>query len=346
MAVVKADAYGHGAPRIARQLQAVGIGHFAVATIPEAIELRKAGVGGRVLVFAPPLAGEMPAFEEFELDVNLTSLEQIDIVRKAGFGGRAHLKIDTGMRRVGIQRTEVAQSLKAAGPLDVVSLWTHLATADDEHSAMVRQQLELFDACISDFRGEMEYTHVANSGALLNHRDHLDLGEGTMVRPGIAIYGLSPSPEVDQAARAGFRPAMRVVSRVSHTQRVPAGQSVSYSSRWHAPADTQVVTVQAGYADGVPRALTNAGMVGLGDALHPIVGTVCMDAFMADLGPDGSARVGDDAVVFGAGGPSCFDLARAAGTITYEIACRVSSRVVRQYHESDGDGNSHLNSHR
>jgi alanine racemase len=336
MAVVKADAYGHGAPRVARHLEKLGIENFAVATIQEAVELREAGVGGRMLVFAPPLAAEITLIETFGLDVSLTSLDQIEMVRRSGFGGRVHLKVDTGMRRVGIRTEEIALALKAARSLNLTAIWTHLATADDESSGMVRDQLEQFDAGIAAYRDEVEFVHVANSGALLNHRDNLELGDRTMVRPGITIYGLSPSPDVDQAARAGLRPAMRVVSRVSHMQTVHEGESVSYSRRWYAQSETRVATVQAGYADGVPRALTNKGTAGIGGAVHPIVGTVCMDAFMVDLGPDGKADVGDEAILFGPGGPSCFDVARAAGTITYEIACRVSPRVIRLYDEGDG----------
>jgi alanine racemase len=344
MAVVKADAYGHGARRIAPYLQGLGIERFAVATVAEALELRMAGVSGRILVFAPAIPDEVPLLNDAQIDANVTSVRQARLLASQGFRGYVHLKVDTGMTRVGVATDEVGLALDHLGgssTITVDSLWTHLATADDEESDFVEAQLERFETAIAGVRRSVPFVHVANSGALLNHRHVLALGDGVIVRPGITIYGLSPSPDRDQAGENGFRPAMRLVSRVSHVRDVSAGTTVSYSRRWTAPVDTRIATIQAGYADGVPRALTNCGEVGLRGVRRPITGTVCMDALMVDVGSEVEVQAGDDAVLFGAGGPSCFEVARRAGTITYEITCRVSGRVQRVYSVDNPRTGSH-----
>jgi alanine racemase len=350
MAVIKADAYGHGAERIGPFLESLHVDCFAVATLSEAQALRAAGIRGRILVFAPPVEAELPFFADLDLDVNVTSLEIATLLSEHRFSGRVHLKVDTGMARVGVAPEEVERALDVLArtpALKTEALWTHLATADEVDSDFVAIQIDRFEEAIAPFRDAAPFTHVANSGALLNHRHRLTLNDRCMVRPGITLYGLSPSPETDQALREGFKPAMRLVSRISHVHDVDADTTVSYSRRWRAERATTIATVQAGYADGVPRSLTNRGFVGVGGRLLPVAGTVCMDALMVDAGTISAGetdpvrteavRIGDEAVLFGTGGPSCFEVARAAGTITYEITCRVSSRVQRTYTTTEAD---------
>lgn len=340
VAVVKADAYGHGAVPIARTLASCGVERFAVATIPEGVQLRKAGVAGRILVLGSPLPETLPAYAAYDLDVVVSSDATADAVIDSGLHAiplQVHVKIDTGMGRIGLRpedaETTVRRLQHAAG-VQVVALWTHFATADEPNNDFVERQLDLFRRTIRPFRDDVSFIHVANSGALLNYRHLLELDQQVLIRPGISLYGLSPSPESDQAYEAGLHPVMRVVSKVTQVHFLDEGASVSYSRRWRAETERHIGVVGAGYADGYPRLLTNRGTIGIRDRLLPIAGTVCMDMTMVDLGPSNeaaSAEVGDEAVLFGAGGPSCFSVAREASTITYEIVCRVGRRVPRVY---------------
>jgi alanine racemase len=334
MAVVKADAYGHGARRLATHIAESGVKDFAVATIPEALDLRDAGVEGSILVFSPPTDAELGIMESAGLDLHVSSLSRAETIASRGYSGRIHLKVDTGMTRVGVHLNEVEHAvrlLEKSPGIELHGIWTHLATADDRGSPFAEIQIERFRAAIASVRDSFACTHVANSGALLNHREQLDLDASVLVRPGITLYGLSPSPEVDLAAQHDLRPAMRYVSRVTRVQKVDRGTSVSYSQRWYADDQTNIATVQAGYADGYPRILTNKGRVSVRGREYPVAGTVCMDAFMIDAGADTDVAFGDEVILFGPGGPSCFEVARRAQTITYELTCRVSSRVPRAY---------------
>ncbi len=338
--VVKADAYGHGAVPIARELSSLGVERFAVATVTEGVKLRAAGIEEPVLVFTAALPQNLQAYADNDLGVTIASLDVAEEV--ARFAGsvrplEVHLKVDTGMGRIGVQPSaleRVAGRLMGSRGVDVASVWTHLATADEPESDYVEQQLEVFSQAITHLRDDVRFTHVANSAALLNHRHLLDLDRRSFVRPGVSLYGLSPSADVDLAADAGLRPVMRLVSVVTHVKRVPSGASVSYSRRWTATGERTVATVGAGYADGYPRILTNRGHIGIGGRFCRVAGTVCMDMTMVDAGAGALPDIvpGAEAVLFGEGGPSCFEVARASGTITYEIACRVSARVPREYH--------------
>ncbi|MEM6646728.1 MAG: alanine racemase [Bacteroidota bacterium] len=339
MAVIKADAYGHGAVRAARALLEAGVTQFAVATLPEAIALREAGIGEPVLIFGAPLAEMLPAYAEYHIGVTISSPHIAEAVARharAGHRFQAHLKLDTGMRRIGLEADEIAATvslLETTPDVDIASIWTHLATVQD---AFVEDQVDRFIGLLEQHRLTERYTHVLNSSALLWKPTLADRFPQRMVRSGLALFGLHKAlaylPDVH------LRPVMRLTSRVSHLKTVAAGESVSYDRRWRAAQPTRVATVAAGYADGYPRALTNCGFVGIRGQRYPVIGTVCMDMFMVDLGPadhtGDAVQLGDEVVLFGSGGPSGMEVAAWAGTIPYEICCRVSQRVPRFYDDA------------
>ncbi|GAB5520158.1 MAG: alanine racemase [Rhodothermales bacterium] len=336
MAVIKANAYGHGAVEAAQTLTQVGVMHFAVATLPEAIELREAGITADVLIFGAPLVEMLPAYAEYDIGVTISSPHVAEAVvreAQAGHRFRVHVKVDTGMRRIGLEADELADTvalLERTPRVEVASIWTHLATVQD---AFVEQQIDYFLDTLQRHGLAERHTHVLNSSALLWKPGLADRFPKRMVRSGIALFGLHK--DLDPIADLRLRPVMRLTSRVSHIKTVAAGESVSYDQRWHAPECTRVATVAAGYADGYPRWLTNRGFVGIGGQRYPVAGTVCMDMFMVDLGPAGrpgdTVQVGDEVVLFGLGGPSGMEVAEWAETIPYEICCRVSPRVPRFY---------------
>ena len=328
MGVVKADAYGHGAVPVARVLEAEGVRRLAVATVPEAVELRKAGLESRILVLGAPLPAFLPAYERHGLEAVVSSLEVADAV--VGRGVAVHVKVDTGMHRLGIPPEQAGATVGAlleAG-VAVEAVWTHLATADAADPSFALEQVQHFDAALEAVPDSVR-VHVANGPA------HVRLPRVTsrpaLVRLGGVLYGLRSDPAMAPST-AYLRPAMRLVTRVVHLQTVPAGETVSYGRTWTAPRPTRIATLAVGYADGLPRALSNAGTVGLeapDPVRRPIVGRVCMDMMMVALEDEDAVEVGDDAVVFGAGGPSAERQAGAAGTISYELTCSVAPRVPR-----------------
>ncbi len=340
MGVVKADAYGHGAVPVARVLIEEGVERLAVATVPEAIELREAGIDAPVLVFAAPLDESLPAYERYDLEAVVSSPDVAEAVRQCG-GLAVHVKVDTGMHRLGLapeHAAETVRALQAAPGVTVAALWTHLATADAADPGFALEQVRRFDGVLKDLGDDAPpLVHVGNGPSTV--RLPRLTPRPALVRLGGVLYGLASDramlPDV-----ARLRPAMRLVTRVVHVQTVAPGESVSYGRTWTAERPTRVATLAAGYADGVPRALSNRGEVGIGGRRWPIVGRVCMDMLMVSLGdPDGpgaEVQRGDEAVLFGPGGPSALDAAEAAGTITYELTCGLTARVPRLYIDSDG----------
>ncbi|OJF14120.1 alanine racemase [Couchioplanes caeruleus] len=345
MAVVKADGYGHGMLPAARAALAGGATWLGVATLDEALTLRRAGLTSPMLAWL--LGPGLPLHEgvEAEVDLNAGSLAQLDEVvaaaRRVRRPARVHLKLDTGLSRGGSTPAEWPALVEAAAKaqadqdLEVVGIWSHFACSDAPGHETIDRQLAVFAeglATAERYGVEPRYRHIANSAATLTRPDsHYDL-----VRPGVAIYGLSPLPGPPPA---GLRPAMTARARVALTKRVPAGQGVSYGHAYHTARETTLALVPLGYGDGVPRHASNAGPVWLGGAVRHIAGRVCMDQFVLDCGDDPIA-VGDVAVLFGAGDdgePTATDWAEAIGTINYEIVTRFGgSRVPRIYDGSAG----------
>lgn len=340
MAVVKADAYGHGAVPVARTLRDEGIRSFAVARPAEGIELREAGIDEPILVLGAPLPSQVAAYAAHDLDVTVPSPAVADAViaeASASRPFRVHVKIDTGMGRIGLAPEEVptvVRRLDGAPGVVLAGLWTHFATADEPGSALAELQMDRFETALAAVDATVERIHAANTGALFTLGARLSDLPAPLVRSGIALYGLAAT--ADLAERADLRPVMQLTATVTHVKTVPAGHSVSYGATWTASTPTRIATLGVGYGDGYPRLGSGRASVGIDGELRPLAGTICMDMCMVDLGAPESdlarrVNVGDTAVLFGPGGPSTYDVARWAETIPYEICCGISPRVPRQY---------------
>lgn len=331
MAVVKADAYGHGAVLVAATLRDAGIRHFAVATLPEAIELRKAGITGRILVFAAPLPEHIAAYTRHDLDLTISSGAVAERVREEVSGSRlrVHVKIDTGMGRIGIRPDEaerIVRDLDRDPNVEIAGIWTHFASADEPDLDFTHQQLERFLAVVDRVGTAAESVHAANSPAALRVPESYAF-DRSLIRIGIGLYGYTDLKGLAQ--KAGLQPVMRVTSHVTHTKWVEPGTTVSYGRHWHASRRTRIATVGAGYADGYPRNASDRAAVNIGGQRHPVIGTVCMDMFMVDVGERTDIAEGDEVILFGPEGPDAFELATICETIPYEVLTRVARRVRR-----------------
>ncbi|MCA0267623.1 MAG: alanine racemase [Bacteroidetes bacterium] len=335
MAVVKADGYGHGAVEVARTLEADGVGAFAVAHTSEAAALRAAGVSGAILVFGQPFEDDLAAASALDLDVMAGSLEAVRRIEEAARVGaplRVHAKVETGLNRLGLDPAEVPEALRRlrdAPGVTVAGLWSHLATSD-AFADVQADALAAFDGLAPDVP-----RHLTASGPLVDgHGVRVD--SRGFVRCGIALYGLAPDGNPATPARVGLRPALALESRVVRLRTLAPGETVSYGRRFVASQPTRIATVSVGYADGLPRLLSNRGWMGIDGQRAPIAGVVCMDMTMLDLGdPAGpmaaSVREGDRVAAMGPGGPSLEEVAAWAETIPYEIATGLGSRVPRVY---------------
>jgi alanine racemase len=344
MAVVKGDGYGHGMVPSARAALAGGATWLGVATLDEGLALRRAGLQVPIMAWLHSPGLPLHSGVEAGLDLSAGSRELLDELVQAaartGRTARVHLKIDTGLARGGATAAEWPALLEAAakaqadGDIEVVGVWSHLVHADVPGHETTDRQLAAFADALAVAEGfgvNPRYRHIANSAATLTRPDaHYDL-----VRPGIAVYGLSPVP----GRTFGLRPAMTARARVALTKRVPAGQGVSYGHTYVTERETTLALVPLGYADGVPRHGSNVGPVQLGGRRHTIAGRVCMDQIMVDVG-DEPVVPGDVATLFGPGddgGPTATDWAEAIGTINYEIVARFgSTRVPRVYDGTAG----------
>lgn len=338
MAIVKANAYGHGLVPVAHHLQAQGVEQLGVAFVEEGMALRRAGITVPILVLGGILGRQVTQLIQHDLEITVSSLDKLRKVEAAAerLGRKAvvHLKIDTGMERIGVHSYSCGPMIEAAAASSwctVKGVYSHLACADDPASPMTALQLERFlEACAHFERigAPMPIRHLANSGGVLHYpQTWLD-----MVRPGIMLYGVLPDPGAHRTV--DVRPALSLISQVVYFKTVLAGHPVGYGATWAPPHDSHVVTVPIGYGDGYPRALSNCGEVLIRGQRRPIVGRLCMDQFMVDLGPDGSAYVEDDVVLIGTQGGetiSVEDVAQRAGTIGYEILTRLNERVPREY---------------
>lgn len=352
LAVVKADGYGHGLVPAAQAAVAGGATWLGVAQAQEALDLRAAGVTTRLLTWLAAPGAPYAALLRADVDVSVSDPWALGAVvaaaRETGCTARVHVKVDTGLGRNGVMPAELGGLLDRAveaqteGLVDVVGIWSHLALADDPEHPSVLAQAEVFDDAVrlAERAGAgLEVRHLANSAATLtNPRLHYDL-----VRPGLAVYGLSPVPELGGPSGYGLVPAMTLEARLATVKRVPAGHGVSYGHQYTTTEDTVLGVVPLGYADGVPRhasggpgTLGGPVRVGAGIAARTlrVAGRVCMDQVVVDLGPAAAEVAGDTVVLFGPGadgGPTAQDWADAAGTISYEITTRLGARVPRVY---------------
>lgn len=337
MAVVKADAYGHGAIPVARAARRAGAEWLGVALPSEALALRRAGDTGPILAWLyPPGDPNLVACVRADVDLNVGAVWAVDEVaaaaRAAGKRARVHLKVDTGLGRGGALPHTFDDILTAVlahrSDVDVVGIWSHLASGEVAGAVETSEQIAAFDEALSlaQRRGiEPPLRHLANSGGTLtNAGTHFDL-----VRLGIAMYGVPPGPQVDMA---GLRPAMTLRASLASVKRVPPGHGVSYGLTWRAATETTLALVPLGYADGIPRTAVDP-QVSVGGERVPVVGRIAMDQFVVDVG-DRDVAAGDEVLVWGpgdAGEPTAQDWATWDSTIGYEIVTRLGSRVPRRY---------------
>jgi len=343
MAVVKADAYGHGLLPVARAAVQAGAGWLGVAQLNEALRLRADGHTVPILawLYGPGAALDQALQADIDLSVGAhwALAEVLAAARQTGRTARVHLKVDTGMGRSGLPLpawqdllTEALRA-QASGAINIVGVWSHLARADELDRSSVQDQIELFDEAVRHAEAggaDIELRHLANSaGMLLEPQTHYDL-----VRPGLAVYGLNPAPEVRDDPAFDLVPAMRVEADVLLVKDVPAGYGVSYAHTYTTPSQTVLGVIGMGYADGVPRHASNTGPVQVGRRRVQIAGRVCMDQTVLDLGPGADLTEGQIAVLFGSGAggePTAQDWADAVGTINYEIVARIGPRIPKTY---------------
>ena len=343
MAVVKADAYGHGLLPCAQAAVSGGATWLGVAQLGEAMVLRDSGFHQPLLSWLHVPGADFTGAISADIDLSVSALwsltEIADAARALGRTARVHLKVDTGLGRNGAYGDDwgillsAARSLEAEGLVRIVGVWSHFVYADEPAHPTVRSQLECFGQAVREAERagcDLEVRHIANSAATLTN----PAAAFDMVRPGLAVYGLSPVPALGDPRSFGLTPAMTLSADLAVTKRLPAGQGISYGHLYVTSQDTVVGLVPMGYADGIPRNATNVGPVSLAGVRHTVSGRVCMDQFVIDLGPASGARAGDEVTLFGtgrSGEPTAQDWAQATGTISYEIVTRVGARVPRVY---------------
>ncbi len=337
---IKADAYGHGAVPVARAVEAAGAADWlGVATVPEGMELRRVGITLPILklshVFDAEVAEAVRAGLVLPVVDEATVLAAELAAASQGITAEVHLKVDTGMRRIGVEPEQAAALAVLADRqrhLALTGIFTHLPASDEPaQDEFTASQLVRFGAVVDEVTAAigrvLPYVHTANSGAVLAHPDSW----GTMVRPGIMAYGHYPDPATPRTV--DLRPALTLASRVSFVKRVRAGETVGYGRTWTAPRETTVVTVPIGYADGFSRLNSNRGHLLIHGRRYPVVGRVCMDQTMVDAGDD-EVAVGDEVVALGVQGSeqiTASDLAAVMGSIPYEVTCLITPRVTRLY---------------
>ena len=331
MPMIKANAYGHGVDGVAPFIEPY-VDYFGVAILEEGIHLRKLGIRKPILVAGGALPDQVPSFAEYDLTLTGSSVELLDVAEEVSqtMGKRItiHLKIDTGMERVGVREYEaegLIQKSEACSHLNVEGIYTHFANSESADRAHSRLQLERFQEVL-DLYNKMSIPlpsikHACNSGGILMLPEaHFD-----MVRPGILFYGVYPGTEVDRVV--DVKPVVTWHAKVSYSKRTLPGRAVSYGSLWQPEVETRIVTVPCGYADGYFRRMTNQAQVFINRKKYPQVGRICMDQFMVNVGDD-EVEVGDDVVLLG-DGIAVEELAGWMGTNEYEVLTNISARVPR-----------------
>lgn len=340
LAAVKADAYGHGAVPVSRMIEQTGAADWlGVANVNEGVELRMAGIRMPILKLSVARGDEVAVAVAANLALCVVDAESVAEAAAAAAGQgvmiEVHLKVDTGMRRIGCPpeaAPELAELIDAVPELRLGGLMSHLPISDSPAGEeFTRTQIELFRETVERVtaaRGPVPLVHLANSGGVLGHPDSwFDL-----VRPGVMIYGAYPDPQAPRTVP--LEPGLEWRSRVTFVKQVAAGETVGYGRTWTAPADTWIATVPVGYGDGYSRLLSNRGRMLIGGNSYPIAGRVCMDQTMIDLGPETRVAVGDEVVLVGRSGGeeiTTAEIAELMGTIPYEVTCLITRRVARGY---------------
>ncbi|MBC2693763.1 MAG: alanine racemase [Desulfobacteraceae bacterium] len=352
MAVVKANAYGHGIIEVARQLLENGIEALGVANIEEGIQIRKDGIYAPVLIFGYTSPVHAKKLIEFDLTQTVFSCETSEKLSQAanayGKKIKVHIKVDTGMGRLGLlpgrlrlskydkgtkdSSVSEVESISRLNMLELEGIYTHFATADKADRTYAKNQFEIFMDFLNRLRAaglEIPVTHAANSAAIINMPEtHLD-----MVRAGISIYGLYPSEEVDRSI-IKLKPAMELKTKIIHLKKVPAGFKISYGTTYETEKPTTIATVSIGYADGLNRLLSSKGRLLVCGQSAPIVGRICMDLTMLDVGEIQEVVMEEEVVVFGKQGNASItvdEIASTINTINYEVISTIMERVPRIY---------------
>jgi alanine racemase len=343
LAVVKADAYGHGLIPVSKALEEAGADWFGTALLEEAINLRKAGILKPIISWLTPLGEDFKSAIDLDIDLGIPSIDLLDEVIKAasltGKAARIHLEIDTGMSRGGvlsewdqlIKSVLVGVNLKL---LKVIGIWSHFARADEPAELMNQEQLILFEEKVNQAKTagiDAQFIHIANSAALFTNKS----AHKNIIRSGIALFGLSPDIKtIGDSSSLGLKPAMKLKAKLNLVKEVKAGSSVGYGGTALIKSDTKLGVVALGYADGIPRSTNNLAGVFVDKKRAPIIGRVSMDQFVVDLGITSTAKTGDEVIVFGDGSSGEYTVdewAKAANTINYEIITRIGPRVPRIY---------------
>ncbi len=334
MAVVKADAYGHGIVEIARTCIESGCEYLAVAFAEEGILLRNSGISAPILVFGAQLPDLLSPAIENELELTVTTFEQIEFLKtvRSGKPVKVHVKFNTGMNRVGFDVVDAESVLSRLGECDSVTIsgvYSHFATSDEKDKFFAKRQLEQFlkiKESVSERIDGNPLFHMANSGAIMTMPDALL----DMVRPGIMLYGHAPSPDFELEWE--LREVMSLRSRLTLIRSVTKNEPLSYGRRYYTKSETDIGVIPVGYADGFSRGLTNNTDVIINDNRYPQRGTVCMDMIMVELGTNHPCKTGDEVILFGGNNRhfiSINEIAEKLNTIAYEVTCNVSSRVPR-----------------
>ena len=349
LAVVKADAYGHGLVPVARAAIKAGVEWLGTALLEEALLLREAGIKAKIIAWLTPITDDLSAAIIRDIDLAIPSREHLHAVVEAGKKTqrtpRVHLEIDTGMSRGGAllewnQLLVDAANAQSSGLIEVIGIWSHFARADEPGHSLNTEQRQRFVAALAEAKKlgiNPKIAHLSNSAATINDADsHFDL-----VRLGIAMYGLSPDVKtMGSSQELNLIPAMSLRARIHLVKDVPAGSQVGYGGTAITKSDTKLAVIAMGYADGIPRNASSDAGVLIGNKMSPIIGRVSMDQFVVDLGSESQARAGDWAYLIGSPkrdsytSANCYTAdswAAACGTINYEIVTRISPRVARVY---------------
>lgn len=343
LAVVKADAYGHGLIPVSKALEDAGADWFGTALLEEAINIRKAGILKPIISWLTPLGEDFKSAIDLDIDLGIPSIDLLNEVIKAasltGKTARIHLEIDTGMSRGGVL-SEWDQLIKSVlvgvnlKQLKVIGIWSHFARADEPGESMNQEQLSLFEEKVNQAKAagvDAQFIHIANSAALFTNKS----SHKNIIRSGIALFGLSPDIKtIGDSSSLGLKPAMKLKAKLNLVKDVKAGASVGYGGTAVIKSDTKLGVVALGYADGIPRNTNNLAGVFVDKKRAPIIGRVSMDQFVVDLGITSIAKTGDEVIVFGDGSSGEYTVdewAKAANTINYEIITRIGPRVPRIY---------------
>ena len=348
MAVIKADAYGHGALPCAKAAIESGVGYLGAGVIEEGIELRKNGIRGPVLILGGIFPDEVADLVHHNLSTMLYTSQLAEALskegKKQGKTVNIHIKVDTGMNRLGVlpeNLLALTEKICSLPNLKIEALSTHFSSADDENLSITNQQIELFKKALNKLKNAgiiPPLTHLANTSALFRFPE----SHSKMVRPGLILYGALPSPILNPVVQnfcqnenlENFEPVMQWKSRIILLKSVQKGQALSYSRKYFTQKDSHIATLPIGYADGLPRRLSNNMEVLVKGKRVPQVGTICMDMSLIDVSEVPDVQIGDEVVIFGKQGEEVIqveELAQKANTIPYEILCNVGKRVPRTY---------------